>query len=151
MTVKTALARQQKPGLFTSFKCIITAGSKISLENLQAEEFGHSRAMLRGISTSCKAQLSLLSLILPAMASTHPEEGLESGWQLEGLSLVDTAHRSPSRRGTAGFHCESIRSSEFGLGAPAPPGYTDMKCLEPKPLDLEENKKPSNRGETLSQ
>lgn len=85
------------------------------------------------------------------MARTHPEEGLESGWQLEGLFLVDTAHRSPSRKGTAGFHCESSRSSEFGLGAPARPGYTDRKCLEPKPLDLEENKKPSNRGERLSQ
>lgn len=85
------------------------------------------------------------------MASTHPEEGLGSGWQLEGLFLVDTAHRSPSRRGTVGFHCESSHSSEFEPGGPALPGYTDMRCLEPKPLDLEENKKPSSRGERLSQ
>lgn len=85
-----------------------------------------------------------VSLVPPMMEGTHPEEGLGSGWQQEGQFPGDTAHKSPSRRGTVGFHCESSRSSECGQGGPAQPGYTDMKCLEPKPSDLEENKKPSN-------
>lgn len=85
-----------------------------------------------------------VSLVPPTVKGTHPEEGLGSGWQQEGQFPGDTAHKSPSRRGTVGFHCESSHSSECGQGGPAQPGYTDMKCLEPKPSDLEENKKPSN-------
>lgn len=38
MNVRAALAVQQKPGLFTSFKFTITAGSRIFLENLKSEE-----------------------------------------------------------------------------------------------------------------
>lgn len=38
VNLRVALAIQQKPGLFTSFKFKITAGSRVFPENLKSEE-----------------------------------------------------------------------------------------------------------------